>query len=108
MSSYNRVTPRATVGLLRWAATQGWGAAWRGTLPVAGVDGTLSGRFKGTPLEGQLVADPVAQRQQRAGGVHDRSMGRTLTFAIYANDMPGDTSARPAMDAALLAVAAAN
>lgn len=42
MSSYNRVTPRATATLLRWASGQPWGAAWRADLPVAGEDGTLS------------------------------------------------------------------
>lgn len=109
MSNYNRVTPRATVGLLRWAATQPWGAAWRATFPVAGVDGTLSSRFEGTPLEGRLFAKTGSLNASNAlGGYMTAASGRTLTFAIYANDMPGDASARPAMDAALLAVAAAN
>jgi D-alanyl-D-alanine carboxypeptidase/D-alanyl-D-alanine-endopeptidase (penicillin-binding protein 4) len=47
MSNYNRVTPRATVALLRWAMTQPWGAAWRATLPIAATDGTLTRRFVG-------------------------------------------------------------
>src|SRR3546814_269146 len=40
MSSYNRISPRAAVTLLGWAARQPWGMAWRETLPVGGVDGT--------------------------------------------------------------------
>ena len=56
MSTYNRVSPRAVAALLRWAAAQPWGAAWRATLPVAGVDGTLARRFRGTALEGRLFA----------------------------------------------------
>ncbi|MEJ7776663.1 MAG: D-alanyl-D-alanine carboxypeptidase [Sphingomicrobium sp.] len=36
MSTYNRVTPRAMVTLLRWIAARPWGAAWRATLPVGG------------------------------------------------------------------------
>ena len=35
-------------------------------------------------------------------------MGKELTFAIYANDVPDDVRATGLMDRALLAVAAAN
>ncbi|KQT34609.1 penicillin-binding protein [Sphingomonas sp. Leaf412] len=109
MSSYNRVTPRATVALLRWAATQGWGAAWRETLPVAGVDGTLARRFAGTPLERRLSAKTGTLNAANAlAGYLTTAKGRTLTFAAYANDMPEDASATAAIDAALLAVAAGN
>ena len=34
--------------------------------------------------------------------------GRTLTFSAFANDVPGDGSGTPAIDAALLAGAGAN
>lgn len=109
MSSYNRVTPRATVALLRWAATQPWGAAWRATLPVAGVDGTLARRFRGTPLAGRLSAKTGTLNAANAlAGYVVAASGRTLLFAAYANDMPGDASATAAIDAALVAVAAAN
>lgn len=109
MSNYNRVTPRATVGLLRWATTQPWGAAWRETFPVAGVDGTLSRRFKGTALEGKLTAKTGTLNAANAlAGYLTTARGRTFTFAAYANDMPGDASATAAIDAALVAVAAAN
>lgn len=109
MSTYNRVTPRATVGLLRWAATQPWGGAWRATLPVGGVDGTLARRFKGTALDGKLFAKTGMLNASNAlGGYLIAASGKTLTFAAYANDMPQDASATKAIDAALLAVAAAN
>src|SRR3954469_11671413 len=52
MSRQNLVTPRATVKLLRYAATQPWGNLYRATLPIGGVDGTLANRFRGTPAEG--------------------------------------------------------
>ncbi|HET7817382.1 MAG TPA: D-alanyl-D-alanine carboxypeptidase/D-alanyl-D-alanine-endopeptidase, partial [Sphingomicrobium sp.] len=41
MSTYNRASPRGTVTFLRWIAGRPWGAEWRATLPVGGVDGTL-------------------------------------------------------------------
>jgi len=69
---------------------------------VAGVDGTLVRRFKGTALEGKLFAKTGSLNATNAlaGYMVGRS-GRTLTFAIYANDVPEDVSATKTMDAAL-------
>lgn len=109
MSSYNRVSPRGMARFLRWTGTQPWGSAWRATLPVGGTDGTLRRRFAGTPLQGRLWAKTgtLNAASALAGFLTARS-GRTLTFALYANDMPGDGSATRAMDAALLLIAAKN
>lgn len=109
MSTYNRVTPRGVVTLLRWAATQPWGAAWRAAFPVAGVDGTLARRFRGTPLEGRLFAKTGSLNATSAvSGYLIAHSGRTLTFSFYANDVPDGASATPAMDAALVLIAEQN
>lgn len=109
MSTYNRVTPRGTVTLLRWIAAQPWGPAWRASLPVGGVDGTLARRFAGTILDGKLFAKTGGLNATSAlAGYMTAASGRTLTFAIYANDMPEGAGATRAMDAALVAIAAAN
>ncbi|SDA34087.1 D-alanyl-D-alanine carboxypeptidase/D-alanyl-D-alanine-endopeptidase [Sphingomonas sp. NFR15] len=109
MSTYNRVSPRGMVALLRWISGQRWGAAWRETLPVGGADGTLARRFAGTPLDHRLFAKTGSLNATSAlsGWLIARS-GRTLTFALFANDIPEGASATPAIDAALEAVAAAN
>lgn len=110
MSSYNRITPRAAVALLSWAARQPWGAAWRDTFPIAGRDGTLQKRFKGTILEGRLFAKTGSLNASRAlsGYLVTRS-GRTLVFSALANDMPDgtDDQATAAVDRALVAIAEA-
>ncbi|MEO5492916.1 MAG: D-alanyl-D-alanine carboxypeptidase/D-alanyl-D-alanine-endopeptidase [Sphingomonas sp.] len=109
MSSYNRVAPRASVGLLRWVAAQPWGAAWRASLPVGGVDGTLAKRFAGTILDRKLFAKTGSLNATSAlSGYMVAASGRTLTFSVYANDIPDGTSATKAMDAALVLIAAAN
>ena len=109
MSTYNRVTPRATVALLRWGAKQPWGAAWRETFPVGGIDGTLARRFKGTPLDGKLFAKTGSLNATNGlAGYMIAKSGRTLTFATYANDVPADAGGTPYMDKALLAIADAN
>ena len=109
MSTYNRVTPRGMVTLLRWAAGQPWGAAWRATFPVAGVDGTLARRFRGTALEGRLFAKTGSLNATSAlSGYLVARSGRTLLFSIYANDVPDGARAVPAMDAALVMIAERN
>jgi D-alanyl-D-alanine carboxypeptidase/D-alanyl-D-alanine-endopeptidase (penicillin-binding protein 4) len=107
MSSYNRVTPRAALALLRWTVTQPWGAAWRATLPIGGIDGTLARRFKGTPLEGRIFAKTGSLDKANAlAGFMTAASGATLTFAIYAADMPQSASATKTIDAALNVIAA--
>jgi serine-type D-Ala-D-Ala carboxypeptidase/endopeptidase (penicillin-binding protein 4) len=51
LSRQNLVTPRAVVHLLRYAASQPWGASFRDTLPVAGVDGSLPDRFRNIDVQ---------------------------------------------------------
>ena len=107
MSTYNRVSPRGAVAFLRWTARQPWGAAWRATLPVGGAAGLK--RFAGTPLDRRLFAKTGTLNGTNAlAGWLIAASGRELTFAFYANDVPGDAGATAAMDRALLAVAAAN
>lgn len=109
MSTYNRIAPRGMVTLLDWIARQPWGLAWRETLPVGGIDGTLARRFKGTALEGRIFAKTgsINATNALAGYMLGKS-GKLLTFAAYANDVPGDASGTPMIDAALVAVAEAN
>ena len=110
MSSYNRITPRAATTLLDWIARQPWGAAWRETLPVAGHDGTLRNRFKGTALEGKLFAKTGSLNAARAlSGYFVAKSGRTFAFSALANDMPDGTDAQATanVDRALVAIAEA-
>jgi len=109
MSTYNRLSPRAVATLLRWAAAQPWGAAWRATFPVAGVDGTLARRFRGTPLEGRLFAKTGTLNATNAlSGYFIARSGRTLIFSFYANDVPADAGASAVMERALVLIAAEN
>jgi D-alanyl-D-alanine carboxypeptidase/D-alanyl-D-alanine-endopeptidase (penicillin-binding protein 4) len=109
MSTYNRLAPRGVVTFLRWVAAQPWGAAWRETLPIGGVDGTLARRFKGTALERRLFAKTGTLNATNAlSGYLIAKSGRTLIFSAYANDVPEGANATKAMDAALELIAAEN
>jgi len=109
MSTYNRVSPRAGVALLRWIDSQPWAAAWYASLPIAGVDGTLKRRFVGTPLAGNLTAKTGSLNATNAlSGTFRAASGKRLTFSFFANDVPNGATALPAMEAVLLALYAAN
>ncbi len=109
MSTYNRISPRATVALLRWGAKQAWGGQWRASLPVGGVDGTLRRRFAGTPLQGKVFAKTgTLNATNTLSGYMIAASGRELTFSLLANDVPADSGATGVIDAALAVIARAN
>lgn len=109
MSTYNRVSPRGTVTFLRWLAERPWGAEWRATLPVGGVDGTLARRFRGTGLHGRIFAKTGTLHGTNAlSGYMLGKSGRTLVFSIYANDVPEDSIVIGVIDAALALIAQEN
>jgi len=109
MSMDDRVAPRAYTRLLTWAATQPWGQAWRDTLPIAGVDGTLSGRFKNSPLKGKLWAKTGTLNEADAlSGYLATASGKTLAFSIMVNGhRPGSNAEVQAVDRICEAIAAA-
>jgi serine-type D-Ala-D-Ala carboxypeptidase/endopeptidase (penicillin-binding protein 4) len=109
MSTYNRISPRGTVRFLRWVVAQPWGAAWRASLPIGGVDGTIARRFKGTALEGKIFAKTGTLNATNAlSGYLIAASGQEISFSFLANDVPDGVRAVPLMDAALLTLAAAH
>jgi len=109
MSIYNRISPRAMVRLLSFAAKQPWFEDWLEDQPIGGVDGSLKRRFKGTLLEGRIFAKTGTLNGANAlSGVMIAASGRELLFSIIANDRPATTrSAIAEMDAALVRIAGA-
>jgi D-alanyl-D-alanine carboxypeptidase/D-alanyl-D-alanine-endopeptidase (penicillin-binding protein 4) len=110
MSVYNRVTPRTVAMLLRWTTTKPWAEAFRQTLPIGGVDGTLRRRFVGTSLEGRIYAKTgtLSGTNALAGFMHTKS-GQMLIFSAFANERPSQAaSAIEALDATLVTIAETN
>ncbi len=59
------------------------------SLPVAGVDGTLAGRFKGSPAERRIHAKTGTLEQVNAlSGYMDLPSGKRLVFSIIGNSHP--------------------
>lgn len=108
MSPEDRVAPRAFTHLLSYAARQSWGAAWRNTLPVAGVDGTLQNRFKNSPLAGRMWAKTGTLEEVTAlSGYLTAASGRMLDFSILVNGRrPASEAESQAIDRIAEAIAA--
>jgi D-alanyl-D-alanine carboxypeptidase/D-alanyl-D-alanine-endopeptidase (penicillin-binding protein 4) len=100
LSNQDLITPRAATALLAYAARQPWGESWRSSLPVAGVDGTLSNRFTNSPVKGKLDAKTGSLGEVRAlSGYMTTASGRTLAVSILVNDHQPDSKAEgKAMD----------
>jgi D-alanyl-D-alanine carboxypeptidase/D-alanyl-D-alanine-endopeptidase (penicillin-binding protein 4) len=109
MSTDDRMAPRAFTRLLTYAARQSWGPAWKETLPVAGVDGTLAGRFENSPLKGKLWAKTGTHVEANAlSGYLTAASGKTLVFSLLVNGhRPGSTAEVQAIDRIVEAIAAA-
>jgi serine-type D-Ala-D-Ala carboxypeptidase/endopeptidase (penicillin-binding protein 4) len=110
MSPDDRIAPRAFTRLLTYAAQQPWGAAWRASLPLAGVDGTLENRFKNTPLKGRMWAKTGTLNEVNAlSGYLTAASGKTLAFSILVNGRRPDSNAeQQAIDRIAEAIAAAD
>ena len=87
LSRQNLVTPHAIVQMLRYAATQPWGAAYKSTLPLSGVDGSLSDRLNAPRLQSRIYG-----KTGSLGGVKTLSgyattdSGETVVFSILSNN----------------------
>ena len=110
LSVQDLVTPRAFTTLLTYAARQSWGEAFRTSLPVGGVDGSLSARFKQPLLDGKVFAKTGTLGEARAlSGYLVAASGQTVAFSIMCTDhSPSPPADRTAMDKIVAAIAEAN
>jgi D-alanyl-D-alanine carboxypeptidase/D-alanyl-D-alanine-endopeptidase (penicillin-binding protein 4) len=84
------LTPRGLVALLVAMDRHPEAAAFRDSLPIAGVDGTLEKRMKGTPAEGRVVAKTgTTGRANALAGYVTTASGERLAFAIVVNNHAG-------------------
>jgi len=109
MSANDLIAPRAYTTLLTYAARQPWGEAWKATFPIAGVDGSLAGRFKNSPLQGKLFAKTGTLMEVTAlSGYLTAASGQTLAVSILVNGrLPGSKAETSAIDRLCEAIAAA-
>jgi D-alanyl-D-alanine carboxypeptidase/D-alanyl-D-alanine-endopeptidase (penicillin-binding protein 4) len=100
LSRDDMVTAEATVQLLVHMNKHRYAQAFRAALPIAGVDGTLRNRMKGTSAENNLRAKTGSLSSASSlSGYVTSAAGENLVFSIIVNNYPEDVEARSISDA---------
>lgn len=87
LSRQNLVTPHAIVQLLRYASTQPWGAAYKSSFPLSGVDGSLSDRLNTPRLQNRILGKTGALGGVKTlSGYATTDRGETVVFSILSNN----------------------
>jgi len=87
LSREDLVTTQAVTELLRYAWQQSWGKAYADTLPVAGIDGSLSDRFRNTPAVGRVRAKTGSLTHvYTLAGYATTLSGEHIAFSVMTND----------------------
>jgi serine-type D-Ala-D-Ala carboxypeptidase/endopeptidase (penicillin-binding protein 4) len=86
LSRYNFVSPDLLIALLEHMTRTPNHELWRASQPVAGIDGTLRGRMRGTPAEGNVHAKTGTLSNVRAlSGYVTTADGERLVFSMMVN-----------------------
>ncbi|HEV2883711.1 MAG TPA: D-alanyl-D-alanine carboxypeptidase/D-alanyl-D-alanine-endopeptidase [Pyrinomonadaceae bacterium] len=95
LSRNDMITPEATIQLLAYMRRHRYATAFRDALPIAGVDGTLRNRMKGTPAENNLRAKTgTLSSATSLSGFVTTAAGEELMFSIIVNNYPEGTDPR--------------
>jgi serine-type D-Ala-D-Ala carboxypeptidase/endopeptidase (penicillin-binding protein 4) len=102
------VTAHGMAALLAAMERHRYAAAFRDSLPVAGVDGTLATRMEQPALRGKVVAKTGTIRHVNAlGGYVTARSGQRFVFYAAVNHHPGPSSDSVAALDAIAALLAA-
>ncbi len=90
LSRHNLITPSAIVTLYTYMAKQSkYSQAWRDSLTIGGVDGTLRNRFKGTRAENNMRGKTGTIDQVSAlSGYVTTAGGEQLVISLVVNGVP--------------------
>ena len=93
LSRNDMVTAEATLQLLTYMRRHRYATAFRDALPIAGVDGTLRNRMKGTVAENNLRAKTgTLSSASSLSGFVTTATGEELVFSIMVNNYPESTN----------------
>ena len=100
LSRDDMVTAEATVQLLTYMSKHRYADVFRAALPIAGVDGTLRNRLKGTVAENNLRAKTGSLSSASSlSGYVKTVTGENIAFSIIVNNYPEDAEPRTVSDA---------
>jgi D-alanyl-D-alanine carboxypeptidase/D-alanyl-D-alanine-endopeptidase (penicillin-binding protein 4) len=106
LSRNNLTTPTATVTLLRFMDRHKDAQVYRDALPIAGIDGTLRNRMKGTAAAGNVRAKTGTLRWANSiSGYVTTAAGERLVFSLMVNRYYGARPVRGDLDTVLVLLA---
>ncbi len=92
LSRHDYITPRAVVRLLTVMQSHPAFNVFYAGLPIAGVDGTIASRMRGTPAAGNLRAKTgFVDKARSLSGYVNTSDGHQLVFSVLCNNWVGPT-----------------
>ena len=95
LSRNDMITANSTVQLLTYMSKHKYFAQFRDALPIAGVDGTLRTRMRGTPAEGNLRAKTGSLSSVASlSGYVTTVAGEHLVFSMMLNNFPDAAAVR--------------
>jgi D-alanyl-D-alanine carboxypeptidase/D-alanyl-D-alanine-endopeptidase (penicillin-binding protein 4) len=95
LSRSDMITAEATVQLLTFMSKHRYATVFRDALPIAGVDGTLRNRMKGTAAENNVRGKTGSLSSAASlGGYVTTAAGEKLAFTIIVNNYPRDGEPR--------------
>jgi D-alanyl-D-alanine carboxypeptidase/D-alanyl-D-alanine-endopeptidase (penicillin-binding protein 4) len=107
LSRHNLITPAAVVQLYTYMGKQSkFSQAWRDSLTIGGVDGTLRNRFKGTRASGNIRGKTGTIDQVSAlSGYLRTAAGEELVFSMVVNGVNEPGARTSAMDSIVVSLA---
>jgi serine-type D-Ala-D-Ala carboxypeptidase/endopeptidase (penicillin-binding protein 4) len=107
LSRRNVIAPDAIIAILTRMHDRSLTSPWMSALPVAGIDGSLASRMRGTPAEGRVRAKTGTMSNVRAlAGYAVTRDGEHLAFAAIVNNFEGTgAQASEAIDAIAIRLA---
>ena len=95
LSRNDMITAEASVQLLVFMSKHRYATVFRDALPIAGVDGTLRNRMRGTAAENNVRAKTGSLSSAASlGGYLTTAAGEKLAFSIMVNNYPRDVDPR--------------